>query len=37
MGYWKNRMMEEQDNYMWARDFLCKVGALEECDVHGDV
>jgi hypothetical protein len=32
MGHWKNKAMEEQVE--WARDLLCEVGALSECENH---
>jgi len=35
MGYWKNKVFQEQGLYEWARNFLCEVGALKECDIHG--
>jgi hypothetical protein len=37
VGFWKNKMMEQEDDYNWARGFLCDVGVLEECEAHGDV
>jgi hypothetical protein len=36
MGFWKNRAMEEEADYEWARSLLCEVGALQQCEVHGD-
>jgi hypothetical protein len=34
MGYWKNKAMENEERYEWARQFLCEVGALKECENH---
>lgn len=25
MGYWKNKAMEDEADYEWARAFLCKL------------
>jgi hypothetical protein len=34
MSFWKNKAMEEQEQYEWARSLLCEVSALEECENH---
>jgi hypothetical protein len=34
MGYWKNKAMEAEEDYDWARSLLVEVGALEECEYH---
>ena len=34
MGFWKNKAMEQEAEYESARDLLCEVGALEECENH---
>jgi len=34
MGYWKNKSMEDEGDYEWARGLLCDVNALQECENH---
>lgn len=36
MGYWKNKMMEQQEHYDWAKSILIRVHALQECEAHED-
>jgi hypothetical protein len=34
MGQAKRQLMENEEQYEWARSLLCKLGTLEECENH---
>jgi ea8.5-like protein len=33
-GAMKRELEKREDDYNWARQFLCEAGALEECEIH---